>query len=105
LISSEHPRNSAIVPCARELLLGLALFVGYALTPSVLAGQQSVGLAPSQSSGPTAQSFQGSVTQGDATGQNLDLSLDDAIAWGLKNNLGVVLSSTQTQAARGQRLS
>jgi outer membrane protein TolC len=62
-------------------------------------------LAPSQSSGPSAQSFQGSVTQGQATGQNLDLSLDDAIQRGLKNNLGVILSGTQTQATRGQRLS
>ncbi len=102
---SKHPGNSAIVPCARGLLLGLAVLGGYSLAPFSLAGQQSLGLAPSQSSGPSAQSFQGSVTQGQATGQNLDLSLDDAIQRGLKNNLGVILSGTQTQATRGQRLS
>jgi outer membrane protein TolC len=34
----------------------------------------------------------------------MDLSLDDAIQRGLKTNLGVILSSTQTTAARGQRL-
>jgi outer membrane protein TolC len=54
--------------------------------------------------GPTAQSFQGSVPTGEATGQAIDLSLDDAIQRGLKTNLGVILSGTQTQAARGQRL-
>ena len=34
--------------------------------------------------GPTAQSFQGSLTAGEATGQTIDLSLDDAIQRGLK---------------------
>ena len=34
----------------------------------------------------------------------MELSLDDAIQRGLKNNLGVILSGTQTAAARGQRL-
>ena len=106
LNSSQHPKNNTIVPCVRGLLLGLAVLGGYSLAPGSVAGQQqSIGLAPSQSSGPSAQSFQGSVTQGEATGQNLDLSLDDAIQRGLKNNLGVILSGTQTQAARGQKLS
>jgi outer membrane protein TolC len=35
----------------------------------------------------------------------LELTLDDAIQRGLKNNLGVILSATQTASARGQRLS
>ena len=35
----------------------------------------------------------------------LGLSLDDAIQRGLKNNLGVILSGTQTRSARAQRLS
>src|SRR6202167_2109373 len=63
------------------------------------------GIAPSQASGPTSQSYQGSVTKGEATGQTIDLTLDDAIQRGLKNNLGVILSATQTASARGQRLS
>ena len=42
---------------------------------------------------------------GTVTQQPLDLSLDDAIQRGLKNNLGVILSGTQTAAARAQRLS
>ncbi len=65
--------------------------------PSQIPGQQSPA--------PTAQSFQGSVTAGQATGQAIDLSLDDAIQRGLKNNLGAILSGTQTASARAQRLS
>jgi outer membrane protein TolC len=85
--------------------LGLGvLFVG-ALCPVGLGAQQALGLASPQATGPSAQSFQGSVTQGEATGQVLNLSLDDAIERGLKNNLGVILSASQTQSARGQRLS
>ncbi len=41
---------------------------------------------------------------GEATAQPIGLSLDDAIQRGLKANLGVILSGTQTTAARGQRL-
>jgi outer membrane protein TolC len=85
-------------PCG--VLLGLS-----ALAASGQTTPQINGIAPSQASGPTAQSFQGSVTKGEATGQTLDLTLDDAIQRGLKNNLGVILSATQTASARGQRLS
>ncbi len=53
----------------------------------------------------TPSSFQGSVPAGEVSAQPLDLTLDDAIQRGLRNNLGVILSSTQTAAARGQRLS
>jgi len=61
--------------------------------------------APGVSTAPTAGSFQGSVPSGEATDQTIDLSLDDAMQRGLKNNLGVILSATQTASARGQRLS
>lgn len=54
---------------------------------------------------PNAGSFQGSVPAGEATGETIGLSLDEAIQRGLKNNLGVILSGTQTAAAGGQRLS
>jgi Outer membrane protein len=54
---------------------------------------------------PTAASFQGSVPTGQASAQPIELSLDDAIQRGLKANLGIILSSTQMTAARGQRLS
>lgn len=41
---------------------------------------------------------------GQATAQPIDLSLDDAVQRGLKANLGLILSGTQTTAARGERL-
>lgn len=67
--------------------------------------QQALGLQSPQAAGPTSQSYQGSITAGAATGQPIDLSLDDAMQRGLKNNLGVILSGTQTESAKGQRLS
>lgn len=69
---------------------------------AICAGAQTVSV-PNQTA-PTAGSFQGSVPTGEATTQTIDLSLDDAIQRGLKANLGVILSGTQTAAARGQRL-
>ena len=54
-------------------------------------------------SAPTA--FQGSVTEGTATGEVLNLTLDDAMQRGLRNNLGVILSGQQTAEARASRLS
>jgi len=87
-----------VYPCG--FLLGLSVMAASGQTTP-----QINGIAPSQGSGPTAQSFQGSITKGEATGQTVDLTLDDAIQRGLKNNLGVILSATQTASARGQRLS
>jgi outer membrane protein TolC len=94
-----------VSPGERTLLPGLLFFGFYLSVSSGLAAQQSIGLQSPQASGPTAQSYQGSVTSGVATGQPFDLTLDDAIQRGLKNNLGVILSATQTASARGQRLS
>jgi outer membrane protein TolC len=53
----------------------------------------------------TASPFQGSVTQGSVSPQPIGLSLDEAMQRGLRANLGVILSGTQTVAARGERLS
>jgi len=72
--------------------MGLAVLSACMTAASGLAGQQISGIAPPQASGPTAQSFQGSVTTGQATGQALDLTLDQAIQMGLKSNLGVILA-------------
>jgi outer membrane protein TolC len=82
----------------------LALMVGAMAAPRAFA-QQLPSQIPGQSAGPTSGSFQGSVTAGQATGQTMDLSLDDAIQRGLKNNLGMILSGTQTASARAQKLS
>ena len=91
---------STKLPCACAGLLSLALLGAGGL------GAQSLNIPASGQApnGPTAQSFQGSISTGEATAQPIDLSLDDAIARGLKTNLGVILSGIQTGAARGQRL-
>jgi outer membrane protein TolC len=53
---------------------------------------------------PSGQSpYSGSVAQGKATPQALPLSFQDAIDLGLKNNLGVLLQSYNTIAARGEK--
>jgi len=84
---SEFPWNCTIRPCSCALVLGLA----------VLAS----GNLAAQSFSP----FQGSVATGEVAAQPVNLSLDDAMQRGLKTNLGVILSSTQANAVRGQRIS
>ncbi|MGD0796562.1 MAG: TolC family protein [Acidobacteriaceae bacterium] len=64
-----------------------------------LQGTNGVNLAA-----PTSQSFQGSLVEGVANGAVMDLSLDDAIARGLRANLGLILQTTAQQNARGQQL-
>ncbi|MGD0734302.1 MAG: TolC family protein [Terracidiphilus sp.] len=97
MILFEPSRKNTIGLWACASSLGLAVFcagVGAAQTPQ----------APNQTT-PTPSSFQGSVTTGEVSAQPIDLSLDDAIQRGLRANLGVILSGTQTASARGQRLS
>jgi hypothetical protein len=48
--------------------------------------------------------FAGSITSGPATPGVLSLSLTDAIARGLKFNLGLILGEQETQVARAARL-
>jgi len=89
-MSSKSSRNSSTPLLACTLRLGLAALVA--------------GLAAGPMAAQTPASFQGSVPVGEVAAQPLALSLDDAIERGLKNNLGLILSGTQTAAARGQRL-
>jgi outer membrane protein TolC len=57
--------------------------------------------APSSTSGQS--SFLGSVPEGKATGSVLPLSFKDAIDRALRNNLGLLLASDSSLAARGAR--
>src|SRR5579859_4850398 len=103
---SESSEKNGNCCCARNLCLGLALLsVGLipAFSPTKTAAQTVPAAPTATQAGPS--SFQGSVAVGEASPQPLDLTLDDAIQRGLKNNLGVILSSTQTAASRGQRMS
>ena len=67
------------------------------------AGQQGTGGGSSAGTS-TSNPYQGSLIEGKATGTTLDLSLDDAIARGLRNNLGQILQRQNAQTANGQRL-
>ena len=102
MISSKNRKQGVLLPVG--LQPGLTVAALCLLVHSGLA-QQSPSITPPPAAGPTAQSFQGSIIAGTANGDVLDLTLDDAIQRGLKNNLGVILSATQTATARGQRLS
>lgn len=79
-----------------------------ALAPRWLAAQTSQTLPSAlaaPSTAPAPGQFKGSVPSGPVSSQPLNLSLAEAIQRGLKNNLGIILSSTQSATARAQRLS
>ena len=59
---------------------------------------------PVSSQGGADQSFHGSVVSGKATAEVLPLSLDDAIQRGLRNNLGLILQTSNEKNANGERL-
>lgn len=65
--------------------------------------QQLSGPGGQNLSAPTQDSFKGSVVAGKATDGVLDLTLNDAIARGLRQNLGVILQSSAQQNAKGQQ--
>lgn len=97
-MSSIDSKHSSRYFCACALLaLGLASGLAFRLD-----GQA---VPPPTPGGITVLTYQGGVPQGEVSPQTLELSLDDAIQRGLRNNLGLILAGTQTSAARGQRLS
>ncbi len=57
-----------------------------------------------QQGGPSDPNFKGSVVRGKATADVLALSLDDAIQRGLRDNLGLILQTSNEKSANGQRL-
>ncbi len=71
----------------------------------VAGGQQQLYNATGQNGAqPTQDSFKGSLVSGKATDTVLDLSLDEAIQRGLRQNLGAILQSASANGANGQRL-
>ncbi len=104
MISSKYSSQNPIPPRACALLFGFAV-LGPILLPGGLAAQAPSGQIPGLTPTQTANPFQGSVATGEVSAQPIGLSLDEAIQRGLKTNLGIILSGTQTAAARGQRLS
>lgn len=89
-------KKLAVRACACVVFAALAVLV----LGGVVAGAQTAPTA----AGISPQSYEGSVPEGTATAQTMELTLDDAIQRGLRNNLGIILSGTQTAAARGERL-
>src|ERR1700733_6923764 len=72
---------------------------------AIANGQQSLYNASGQNGAqPTQDSFRGSIVTGKATDGVLDLSLDDAIQRGLRQNLGLILQSSAVKGSNGQRL-
>lgn len=87
--------------CACALATLSLAFAGPALAAQTAPPQE----VPGVSTAPTAPSFLGSVTLGKVSDQPLNLSLDEAMQRGLRSNLGLILSDTQTAGARAQRMS
>jgi outer membrane protein TolC len=83
----------------------VALVTVACLSGQAATAQSSAIPPPTAPSPPTSADYQGSVTKGTASGQTIDLSLEDAIQRGLQSNLGIILSGTNTAGARAARLS
>jgi outer membrane protein TolC len=73
---------------------------------SVVAGGQEQLYNSTGSNGAqiTQDSFKGSLISGKSTGTTMDLSLDEAIQRGLRQNLGLILQTSSQKNANGQRL-
>src|SRR5262249_54572277 len=83
--------------CAQALICGTLVCQAQTYSTSVSSSSgQSV------PAGSESNPFSGSVPTQAIPGQ-MPLSLQDAITLGLKHNLGLLLSSADTRAARGQR--
>jgi outer membrane protein TolC len=81
-----------------------ALILVLLVVPASMA--QSAGgsaSAPSVSLPGTQSPFQGSAPEGTATAETLQIDFKEAIDRGLRNNLGLLLASDQTEAARGEK--
>ena len=104
---SPRKRKGKRIACTTASILYLV-----AVLSGPARGQNSGYSQPAQESSsgaaqislPSGQSpFSGSVPQGKATPEAIPLTFQDAIDLGLKNNLGILLQSYNTIAARGEK--
>jgi outer membrane protein TolC len=94
--------STAIVFCLLALSPGQARAQASSTYPNT--NSDSTPAASIQITSPSNQSpYGGSVAQGTAKPEVVSLTFQDAIDLGLKNNLGVLLQSYNTIAARGQK--
>ena len=103
------------LPLKRIVVSTCAVLCLFALQSSPALGQGGTGYSDtaSDSSSPPANvritspgnqsPFSGSVAQGSVKAEVVSLTFEDAINLGLKNNLGVLLQSYNTIAARGEK--
>jgi outer membrane protein TolC len=98
-IFSELEMDRLILYSNRRLLMWALLLL--LCVPGLSA--QSSAPAPSTSLPGTQSPFTGSEPEGTATPDVLQLSFQEAIDRGLRNNLGLLLSGDQTIMARGER--
>jgi outer membrane protein TolC len=73
-------------------------------SPIANAQQNLYGASGQNGAQPTQDSFKGSIVNGKATDGVLELSLDEAIQRGLRQNLGLILQTSSQKSANGQRL-
>ena len=89
------------------IVLRTAIFICvFILSSSPWVLSQATGASPASPSIslPGSQSpFLGSAPEGKATGDVLQIDFKDAIDRGLRNNLGLLLATDQTESARGER--
>jgi outer membrane protein TolC len=106
-------RRSVTTAIAVGLLIGLiwastpAWGQGIGGSSSSTSTSSSQGDGPEPTAGPPLSvdqgAFNGSVPEGKAMPEVLQISFDEAINRGLRNNLGLLLQSDNTLTARGQR--
>jgi outer membrane protein TolC len=77
-----------------------------ATSSSAVAGAQQnlYGASGQNGAQPTQDSFHGSIVSGKATDGVLDLSLEEAMQRGMRQNLGLILQTSSQKNANGQRL-
>ncbi|MEO6983505.1 MAG: TolC family protein [Edaphobacter sp.] len=73
-------------------------------SPIAGAQQNLYGASGQNGARPTPDSFHGSIVTGKSTDGVMDLSLDDAMQRGLRQNLGLILQTSAQKNANGQRL-
>ena len=91
--SGNQPRPTATGPSS-----------GPESSPVAGAQQQLYTVSGQNGTSVSQESYKGSITEGKSTGTVMDLSLDDAIQRGLRNNLGIILQGASQRNANGQRL-
>src|SRR5579864_6356045 len=89
-----------LIPSRTAIFALLVLFLPACLTAQSTSGTSS---APNITLPGQQNPFLGSEPEGKPTADVLQIDFKDAIDRGLRNNLGLLLASDQTETARGER--